>query len=330
MARPLRIAYPHAFYHATCRGNERKDIYRDDQDRRLFLEKLQTSLEIYGVLLHAYVLMQNHFHLIVETPKANLSAFMRHLNIAYTGAFNRRHQRVGHLYQGRFKAIVVDADSYLLALSRYVHLNPVRVTPLSARGWQVQRDYLRRYAWSSLGDYAGWRRGPDWLVQEKILSYAGGSRKRYATYIEAGLRQGIPTPWEEGLTAQVLLGEPEFVEKVKRRWRPQAETPREQPALRSLRQAAVPKVLQVVSRYFHIAPEALQTRRTRYRDERACLMECLYRYSGLTQHAIGQLIGPLDYTAVSRERKRLREQAEPKLRRWAREIETALISQVKI
>src|SRR3972149_2407430 len=95
MARPLRIYYPNAFYHVTCRGNERRDIYRDDQDRSLCLEKLKTSLDIYGVRLHAYVLMRNHFHLLVETPKANLSEFMRHFNIAYTGAYNRRHRRVG-------------------------------------------------------------------------------------------------------------------------------------------------------------------------------------------------------------------------------------------
>ena len=114
MARALRIFYPNAVYHVTCRGNDRKNIFRDDRDRRLFLEKLKTSMEIYGVKVQAYVLMSNHFHLIVETPKANLSDFMRHFNIAYTGAYNRRHKRVGHLYQGRYKAILVDKDSYLL------------------------------------------------------------------------------------------------------------------------------------------------------------------------------------------------------------------------
>ena len=99
MARPLRIVYPGAYYHVTCRGNERKAIYRDDRDRAVFLDKLKTSLEIYQVRVHAYVLMGNHFHLIVETPRGNLSEFMRHFNISYTSAYNRRHHRVGHLYQ---------------------------------------------------------------------------------------------------------------------------------------------------------------------------------------------------------------------------------------
>jgi putative transposase len=130
MARPLRIQYGGAYYHVTCRGNDRRSIYRDDSDRELFLEKLKASLEIYDVALHAYVLMGNHFHLLVQTPKANRSEFMRHFNIAYTGAYNRRHKRVGHLYQGRYKAILVEGDIYLLELSRYLHLNPIRIKPL--------------------------------------------------------------------------------------------------------------------------------------------------------------------------------------------------------
>jgi putative transposase len=114
MARPLRISYPNAFYHVTCRGNDQRAIFRDDYDRTRFLAQLESALEIFSVGLHAYVLMSNHFHIIVETPKANLSEFMRQFNISYTGYYNRRHGRVGHLYQGRFKAIVVDKDSYLL------------------------------------------------------------------------------------------------------------------------------------------------------------------------------------------------------------------------
>jgi putative transposase len=150
MARPLRIDYADAYYHVTCRGNERREIFRGDQDRRAFLERVQRSLEIYGVRLHCYVLMSNHFHLVVQTPKANLSEFMRHLNVSYTGYYNRRHQRVGHLFQGRFKAVVVEADSYLLELSRYVHLNPVRVGAVKRKDLREQLAHLRGYRWSSL------------------------------------------------------------------------------------------------------------------------------------------------------------------------------------
>lgn len=138
MTRALRILIPGAYYHVTCRGNERKAIFKDDIDRQAFIEKLRGSLVIYQVELHAYVLMSNHFHLMVSTPRGNLSEFMRHFNVSYTSVYNRRHNRVGHLYQGRYKAILIDQDSYLLELSRYVHLNPIRIPPHRENSIQEQ------------------------------------------------------------------------------------------------------------------------------------------------------------------------------------------------
>jgi REP element-mobilizing transposase RayT len=129
MTRPLRIQFRGAWYHVTSRGNERRDIFSDDTDRGRFLEILADSAAIYGTQIHAYVLMTNHFHLVVHTPQANLSRFMQRFNTTYTVYFNRRYYRRGHLFQGRYKALLVDADNYLLELSRYVHLNPVRVKP---------------------------------------------------------------------------------------------------------------------------------------------------------------------------------------------------------
>ncbi|MCH8056115.1 MAG: transposase, partial [Deltaproteobacteria bacterium] len=145
MARPLRIEYPGATYHVTSRGNERKAIFRGDLDRRKFLELLSSSVEQFILQLHAYVFMDNHYHLLVETPEGGLSRAVRYLNGVYTQYFNRRHRRVGHLFQGRYKAILIDKDSYLAELSRYIHLNP----------WRVRsgvKDPLR-YRWSSLRAY---------------------------------------------------------------------------------------------------------------------------------------------------------------------------------
>ena len=130
MSRPLRVEYPGAVYHITCRGNEKKAIFRDSLDRESFLEILIQSQKIYGVRLFAYVLMENHFHFLLETPLGNLGQFMRRFNITYTSYFNRAHKRVGHLYQGRYKSILVDGESYLSELSRYIHLNPVRIKGL--------------------------------------------------------------------------------------------------------------------------------------------------------------------------------------------------------
>src|SRR6185369_17190356 len=127
MARPLRIERPGAWYHVTARGNERQPIYRDDQDRYHFLTLLDEMTATFNLLVHAYVLMDNHYHLIVELREPNLSRAMQWLNVSYSMWFNRRRSRCGHLFQGRFKSVIVDRCEWGLGLSRYVHLNPVRV-----------------------------------------------------------------------------------------------------------------------------------------------------------------------------------------------------------
>jgi len=124
MTRPLRIEYPGALYHVTCRGNEKRAIFKDDQDREKFLEIFQRSIEIYNIEVFSYVLMRNHFHFLLKTQLGNLSQFMRHFNITYTNHFNRRYKRSGHLYQGRYKSILIDSDEYFIMVSRCIHLNP--------------------------------------------------------------------------------------------------------------------------------------------------------------------------------------------------------------
>ncbi len=126
MARPLRIIYPGAFYHVTSRGNEQRDVFKSRRDREKFLLYLESATVRYGAVIHAYCLMSNHYHLLLETPEGNLSQIMRHINGAYTTYFNIKRKRAGHLFQGRYKAILVEADAYAKELSRYMHLNPVR------------------------------------------------------------------------------------------------------------------------------------------------------------------------------------------------------------
>jgi len=324
MARALRISYPHAFYHVTCRGNERREIFKDDQDRAVFLEKLRISLEIYGVRLHAYVLMNNHFHLIVETPKANLSEFMRHFNIAYTGAYNRRHRRVGHLYQGRYKAILVEKESYLLELSRYVHLNPVRIASQRGRGHRERLRLLERYPWSSLGGYLSLGKKQSGVNYDEVLGYVGGWRRRYGEFIEEGVKRGYDTPWEN-LKGQVVLGREGFLERVRQRL-DKTTSRREQPSVGALQSVDPEEVLKAIGRYFQLKAEQLSSKRTKYRDERAIGMELMYRYSGVKQVEIGRRVGGVDYTAVSRERKRLRERMERdrRLKRSVENIEARL------
>ncbi len=322
MARPLRIEYPHAHYHVTCRGNDRRKIFRDDDDRHAFLDRLRRSLGIYEVKLHCYVLMDNHFHLVAQTPRANLSEFMRHFNVAYTSFFNRRHRHTGHLYQGRFKAILIQPDAWLLELSRYVHMNPVR-TPRLRRGIVPdQVGQLWRYRWSSLGGYVSARRRKAWVHYDEVLSPVGHSRRRYGRFIQDGLEQGVSSPWKQ-LRGQVILGDDRFWASARERWASPAA--QKLPAPTRMEPA---RITAEVASYFSLAPERLRRKRGRCRDQRGLLMELLYRHGGMTQQAIGAHLGGLDYTAVSHERRRFRERLAENavMANWWRELDSALES----
>ena len=254
MARPLRIERPGAWYHITVRGNERKDVFRDDRDRQHWCELLGEGAGRFDVRVHAYVLMSNHYHLLLETPQPNLSQTMQWLNVSYSVWFNRRHRRVGHLFQGRYKGIVVEPEGWGLELSRYVHLNPVHVGEMGLNKESRQRQRLgvdekpdprevreriermRSYPWSSYRAYVGLARAPRWLEVNTVLKWVGrGSlaerRKAYGQHVEAALREGLKaSPWE-ALEAEMVLGTKSFVERIGRGLRGDEK---EQPALRRL------------------------------------------------------------------------------------------------
>ncbi|MCX6356712.1 MAG: transposase [Candidatus Aureabacteria bacterium] len=216
MARPLRIIYPGAWYHVTCRGNEKATIFRDDGDRRKFLKILEESVSEFGVEVHCYVMMINHFHLLLRTQLGNLNRFMQKFNTAYITYFNRRHARTGHLYQGRYKAILIDADNYLLELSRYVHLNPVRVAKLEKATLEQKIAILKNYPWSSYRTYLGIE--PTlYLHDEVILGMIGPKgkrcRKSYESFVLQALRKGVRNPLDEKKARSVLGGD-EFLKWV--------------------------------------------------------------------------------------------------------------------
>jgi REP-associated tyrosine transposase len=206
MTRPLRIEFPGAIYHVTARGNAQAAIFAGESDRELLLETLAQVVDRFNWLCHAYCLMDNHYHLIVETPDGNLAVGMRQLNGVYTQRLNRRHGRMGHVFQGRFKAIVVDRDSYLLELCRYVVLNPVRAGVVKQAG---------DYRWSSYRATVGRSGSPACLTCEWVLSQFGRthavSRRRYGDFVAAGI--DAESPWEK-LRGQVLLGSERFVAQM--------------------------------------------------------------------------------------------------------------------
>ncbi len=207
MPRPKRIHYEGAVYHVTSRGNERRKIVMDDSDRWLFLRILGEMIGENGIVCHAWVLMDNHYHLLLETPQANLSVAMKHLNAQYTQRFNKKHHRTGHLFQGRYKAIVIEKNSYLQELCRYVVLNPVRAKMAKQPGgWK----------WSSYRATAGLERPEPWLEVDWILGQFGKERKRaqkaYREFVEEGMGRK-ETPWER-LHSRVYLGGKEFLDHV--------------------------------------------------------------------------------------------------------------------
>lgn len=210
MARPLRIEFPGAIYHVTSRGDRREAIYEDDADRERFLGVLEQAVARFDAQVLAYCLMGNHYHLVLHTRQANLSLLMRHLNGVYTQAYNRRHGVVGHLLQGRFKAILVDRDAYLLTLCRYVELNPVR-----ARLCTLAADW----PWSSYRAHAGLAVTPDWLDTDGLHGFLLGhdvghaqdrqrAAERYAALVASRPDLQI---WPEGLRQQIFLGDENFV-----------------------------------------------------------------------------------------------------------------------
>ena len=211
MARPLRYDYPFALHHVISRGDNRRKIVWDDQDRSKRLAWLARTVEQQGWVLHAFCLMTNHEHLLVETPLANLAPGMKLLNGAYTQYINARYRRCGHLFQGRYKAHLVEQDGHFGELSRYIHLNPCRAGMVEDPG---------DYAWSSFPGYVRSSKQYDWLTYKRVLDRFGPGaallrRRRYASFVRAGVETPPPCPWKS-LKNGLVIGSDGFAQRVKK------------------------------------------------------------------------------------------------------------------
>lgn len=231
MSRPLRIEFPGALYHVTSRGDRREPIYRDDADRECQLDVLAEAVARFDADVLAYCQMGNHYHLVLQTHSGWLSRLMRHLNGVYTQAFNRRHGLVGHLFQGRFKAVLVDRDSYLVALCRYVERNPV------AAGL-VQRP--ADWAWSSCRAHLGIAPAPPWLAVDGLQGLLLGrapltnrdratAARRYASLVDS-VDAADAGFWQSHLRGQIYLGDEDFAERMKALAAPASRQSRQVPA----------------------------------------------------------------------------------------------------
>jgi REP element-mobilizing transposase RayT len=294
MARPLRIIFPGAFYHITARGNERKAIFKSKRDCEKFLEYLETASERYHAVIHAFCMMDNHYHLLLETPSGNLSQIMRHINGAYTTYFNVKRARSGHLFQGRYKAILVERDEYAKELSRYIHLNPVR-----AKRVEAPEDYL----WSSYNFYIGKKKSPEWLRREFILDYFGSkasaSEKEYRKFVQSLLGQQYDNPLRD-VVGLVLLGSQDFINFIKQKFISSREPDKDLPTLRQLvPRVSMEVVFAEVDAVFVQAPAF----------SRNLKIYLCHRYTGEKLKSIGNHFG-ISESAVSHAASRAREQIE--------------------
>ncbi|MBW2491800.1 MAG: transposase [Deltaproteobacteria bacterium] len=292
MGRAWRIEYEGALYHILSRGNEQKDIFYDDQDRLLFLKTIGEMSERFEIDVFAYVLMGNHYHLLLKTNRANLSKSMQWLGVTYTRRFNLRHFRAGHLFQGRFKSIIVQNDAYLMRLSCYIHRNPLRAGI-------VER--LANYRWSSYKAYAYDDKDPKWLITKPILSQFKGKDKHKA-YREKVQRYAKEEKklWED-LRHGMIIGSKKFVEKIRNAYLPETlhkEIPQQRDLAKEfdlvvkLNKAA--RMLNCNLDHFRQVPRITKL----YRDNRDLLVFSVWNTGLLTNEEIGRLFG-MTYSSVS-------------------------------
>jgi len=290
MGRPLRIEYPGAFYHITSRGNERRSIFRMKGDYERFTSCLESATKRYGAKIHCFCLMPNHYHLLLETPRANLRAILHHLNTSYTNYFNAKTGRVGHLFQGRYRAILVEKDTYALELSRYIHLNPVRAHLIKEPS---------DYPWSSYLAYVEKGRGWEWLQIDFILGQMSldekEARRRYRKYIEEVIEQSSEDPLKK-TAASTLLGSEQFIEWVRKKWVKKSALHRDIPALKKL--SFWPDLSSILKESEKVFGKGTS-------ESRRVAIYLSHRLSGLSLGEIGKFFGGIGPSAVSQSTRRL-------------------------
>jgi len=294
MARPLRIDIPDGVYHVTSRGLERRKIVLDDRDRRKWLELLGKAATRRRWRIFAWTLLDNHFHLFLRTPDADLSAGMHDLNSGYASAFNRRHKRCGPLLQGRFKGILVERAAHDWELSRYVHLNPVRAG-IVARP--------EDFPWSSCCYYLGDGDAPDWLAWEEVLVQHGrtfrAARRAYQQFLAEGVARPPESPLRRAV-AGTLLGSAGFVERM-RAWLSGRLPDRDVPAARALRPTLrVEEVEAAVSSVFGVPVETLRERGRWRNDARAVAVYLCRRLTGAPGVELGRRFGGVGGAAMTK------------------------------
>ncbi len=302
MSRPLRIEYAGALYHITARGNDGRPIYKQEDDYQKFLETLSELPQRYHAIIHGYVLMGNHYHLLIETPKGNITRVMHFLNATYTGYFNKKYKRVGHLFQGRYKGVLIEKESYLVSVSRYIHLNP-------KRAGLVKRP--EEYSWSSYPDYIGKGKKKTWLTCEWILGQyskdKAKARRLYRAFVDEGF--ALKEHPFDAIKTGSILGSKGFIDEIKKKTglKKHREIPGSSRLTRSI---TYEDIVKTVAKKFGVSKQEIREPGRRDNLTRKICLYLLRRHTDLTNAEIGGYFG-IGYTAVSQARLRVaREMAE--------------------
>jgi len=282
MSRPLRIEYPGAFYHVMNRGLERRDIFNTPENFQYFLGLLSALHEKYGLMVHSYCLMSNHYHLYIETPNGDLSKIMRQLDGVYTQKFNKLNKRVGPLFQGRYKAILIDQESYSLQLSQYIHLNPVKAKLVHKPD---------QYKWSSYPAIIDKVKKPDFLDISWLLAQFHRSRKRAITEFKKYTLGGIDHKWlpEEDIYKGTILGSEDFVSFIRDKFLDNRKADREVPLLQIIQKKVTPNDVEETLKKYRLNPKL----------ENKLMIYALKKFTNLTLREIGRRTGKNHYSAVT-------------------------------
>jgi REP element-mobilizing transposase RayT len=333
MSRPLRINLAGGWYHVTARGHNRRAIFLDVTDRNHFLELLSDMTARHRIEVHAYVLMGNHYHLLVRTPDANLSQAIQWLNVSYSVWWNRKHQQCGSLFQGRFKAVIVEGGGWLLPLTQYIHYNPVAIKGLGLggqgkaierKGWSEPTrelanrrvEALRNHRWSSYPAYAGYEKVPAWLSTAEVLARVKGGRKGYRLATEKRLFAGQDENVWSNLRWGFVLGRESFAESL----REQLNLSRENAGRLQVRRRC--NWVELVQCMEAMKGEAWSSFCDRRGDRgRDITLWAARRLGGYTLVDLAHEVGGVDYTAIAQAIRRLESRAH-KDRKTAAEMRT--------
>ncbi len=321
MARPLRIEYEGAFYHITARGNERKKIFFGKGDYDKFKEYLLEAQEKFGYRLHCYVLMGNHYHLVIETPNGNMNKVLHYVNGSYANYINKKRNRSGHLLQGRYKGILVDRDAYLLELSRYLHLNPVRAK-IVERPEDFRQSSYRSYVKTQKEAIVTTD-----LILGMVSEDGKTARTAYREYVEKGAAEEGRNPLED-VYGGVILGSRGFIKQALGALKEAALDQEEIARRRELRKFEIEDVIEAVCSYFEVSADRLAEGGSDLRD---MVIYLLKRHTSFLNRQIGELFEGLTYSGVSKANQRfsMRMSGDRSLRKAVDEI-TASMSNVKV